>query len=141
MSSQAWINLAYLVASMLFIVAFKLMTGPRTAVKGNYLGAAGMAIALLAACFEKPVVDRIASMGSGSLVLLGIAGVIGAAIGLVLIKRVNPQSFHWTMQVHWPIGVLALSAAALIVAALIASLLATRNALGAGPLAAVRQDW
>jgi hypothetical protein len=37
--------------------------------------------------------------------------------------------------------VLALSAAALIAAALIASLLATRNALGAGPLAAVRQDW
>jgi len=29
MSSQAWINLAYLAASMLFIVAFKLMTGPR----------------------------------------------------------------------------------------------------------------
>ena len=84
MSSQAWINLAYLVASMLFIVAFKLMTGPRTAVKGNYLGAAGMAIALLAACFEKPVVDRIASMGSGSLVLLGIAGVIGAAIGAAM---------------------------------------------------------
>ncbi|HBB75200.1 MAG TPA: NAD synthetase, partial [Planctomycetaceae bacterium] len=50
MSSQAWINLAYLVASMLFIVAFKLMTGPRTAVRGNYLGAAGMAIALVAAC-------------------------------------------------------------------------------------------
>ena len=51
MSSQAWINLAYLAASMLFIVAFKLMTGPRTAVKGNYLGAVGMAIALIAACF------------------------------------------------------------------------------------------
>lgn len=39
MSNQAWINLAYLTASMLFIMAFKLMTGPRTAVRGNYLGA------------------------------------------------------------------------------------------------------
>ncbi len=77
----------------------------------------------------------------GVSVAVAWGGVIGAAIGLVLIKRVNPQSFHWTMQVHWPIGVLALSAAALIAAALIASLLATRNALGAGPLAAVRQDW
>ena len=84
MSSQAWINLAYLTASMLFIVAFKLMTGPRTAVKGNYLGAAGMAIALLAACFEKPVVDRVAAMGSGSLVLLAVAGAIGAAIGATM---------------------------------------------------------
>jgi putative ABC transport system permease protein len=77
----------------------------------------------------------------GVTVAVAWGGVIGAAIGLVLIKRVNPQSFHWTMQVHWPIGVLALSAAALIAAALIASLLATRNALGEGPLAAVRQDW
>ena len=33
MSTQSWINLAYLAASMLFIVAFKLMTGPRTATR------------------------------------------------------------------------------------------------------------
>jgi hypothetical protein len=45
------------------------------------------------------------------------------------------------MQVHWPLGPLALSAAALIAAALIAALLAARSALGTGPLAAVRQDW
>jgi NAD(P) transhydrogenase subunit beta len=84
MSSQAWINLAYLAASMLFIVAFKLMTGPRTAVKGNYLGAAGMAIALLAAGFESPVVGRIASHGSGNLLLLGVAGLIGGVIGAAM---------------------------------------------------------
>jgi len=84
MSSQAWINLAYLAASMLFIVAFKLMTGPRTAVKGNYLGAAGMAVALLAACCESPVVTRLASHGTGNLVMLGIAGVIGAVIGATM---------------------------------------------------------
>jgi putative ABC transport system permease protein len=77
----------------------------------------------------------------GVSVAVAWGGVIGAAIGLVLIERVNPQSFHWTMQVHWPLGLLALSAAALIAAALIAALLAARSALGAGPLAAVRQDW
>jgi len=77
----------------------------------------------------------------GVSVAVAWGGVIGAAIGLVLIERVNPQSFHWTMQVHWPIGLLALSAAALIAAALIAALLAARSALGTGPLAAVRQDW
>jgi NAD(P) transhydrogenase subunit beta len=87
MSSQAWINFAYLTASMLFIVAFKFMTGPRTAVKGNYLGAAGMALALLAACFESPVVGRIASHGSGNLLLLGVAGVIGGVIGTVMALR------------------------------------------------------
>ncbi len=68
-------------------------------------------------------------------------GAVGAAIGLVLIERVNPQSFHWTMDVHWPIGLLAASGAALVVAAVASALLAARGALGAGPLAAVRRDW
>ena len=87
MSSQAWINLAYLAASMLFIVAFKLMTGPRTAVKGNYLGAAGMAIALIAACCEGPVISRLTSAGPGALVMVGIAAGIGAVVGgLMAIK-------------------------------------------------------
>ena len=81
MSSQAWINLAYLAASMLFIVAFKLMTGPRTAVKGNYLGAAGMAIAIIAACFEKDVAASVAARGSWPLVMLGVAAVIGGVVG------------------------------------------------------------
>ena len=84
MSSQAWINLAYLAASMLFIVAFKLMTGPRTAVRGNFLGAAGMAIALAAACCEKPVVDRLTAAGPSGLILVAVAAVIGAAIGAVM---------------------------------------------------------
>jgi putative ABC transport system permease protein len=77
----------------------------------------------------------------GVTVAVAWGAVLGAAIGLVLIERVNPQSFHWTMQVHWPLGLLAASGAALIVAAVIAALLAARSALGTGPLAAVRQDW
>jgi NAD(P) transhydrogenase subunit beta len=84
MSSQAWINLAYLAASMLFIVAFKLMSGPRTAVKGNYLGAAGMAIALVAACFEKDVVAAVGRGGSWPLVMLGLAALIGGGIGAAM---------------------------------------------------------
>ena len=87
MSSQAWINLAYLAASMLFILAFKLMTGPRTAVKGNYLGAAGMAIALIAAGFEQDVVGSVARNGSWPLVMLGLAGLIGGGIGAVMALR------------------------------------------------------
>jgi NAD(P) transhydrogenase subunit beta len=87
MSSQAWINLAYLAASMLFIVAFKLMTGPRTAVRGNYLGAAGMAIAIIAACFEKEVAGSVARSGLWPLVMLGIAALIGGVVGgLMAIK-------------------------------------------------------
>jgi NAD(P) transhydrogenase subunit beta len=84
MSSQAWINLAYLAASMLFIVAFKLMSGPRTAVKGNYLGAAGMAIALVAACFERDVLAAVARGGSWPIVMLGLAALIGGGIGTAM---------------------------------------------------------
>ena len=87
MSSQAWINLAYLVASMLFIVAFKLMTGPRTAVRGNYLGAAGMAIALLAVCFEPSVQETLAARGVWPLVLVALAAIVGAAIGATMAIR------------------------------------------------------
>jgi H+-translocating NAD(P) transhydrogenase subunit beta len=84
MSSQAWINLAYLAASMLFIVAFKLMSSPRTAVRGNFLGAAGMAIAIGAALFEPPVREAVAARGAWPVMLLFLAGGIGAAIGAVM---------------------------------------------------------
>jgi NAD(P) transhydrogenase subunit beta len=87
MSSQAWINLAYLTASMLFIMAFKLLTGPRTAVKGTYLGALGMAIAIIAACCEKPIALSVAERGLWPLVMLASAGVIGGVIGAVMAIR------------------------------------------------------
>ena len=87
MSSQAWINLAYLTASMLFIVAFKQMSGPRTAVRGNLLGAAGMAIAILAACFEQPVVASISRHGIWPLLLLGLFAAAGGGIGATMARR------------------------------------------------------
>jgi putative ABC transport system permease protein len=37
--------------------------------------------------------------------LIGLAA--GAAISLVLLHVVNRQSFHWTLEVHWPIPALA----------------------------------
>jgi putative ABC transport system permease protein len=37
--------------------------------------------------------------------LIGLAA--GAAISLVLLHVVNRQSFHWTLEVHWPIAALA----------------------------------
>jgi NAD(P) transhydrogenase subunit beta len=81
MSTQAWINLAYLAAAMLFIVAFKLMSGPRTAVRGNVLGAAGMALAIGAAFFEPPVREAIAARGGWPIAMLLVAAGIGLAIG------------------------------------------------------------
>jgi len=50
------------------------------------------------------------------------AGAVGTAIGLacgiavsvVLVKVVNRQSFHWSLDVHWPVATLAALAAAII---------------------------
>ncbi len=51
--------------------------------------------------------------------LLGIASglAVGFAVALVLIHVVNPQSFHWTMELHVPAGLIALLVAALLATA------------------------
>ena len=71
--------------------------------------------------------------------LWGLA--IGAAIALVLVHLVNPQSFHWTMDVAWPWPLLALSATLLVALGTLAAVLATRSATGQSPVLAVREDW
>ncbi|MBA4016602.1 MAG: NAD synthetase [Pirellula sp.] len=84
--SSAWLNLAYLTASMLFIMAFKLMARPRTAVQGNLYGAIGMAIAIVAAFYEYPVLlGREAGVGGTVRILLAL--LLGGGIGGVLAIR------------------------------------------------------
>jgi NAD/NADP transhydrogenase beta subunit len=56
------INLAYLTASILFILGLKGLSHPRKAVRGNLIGAVGMLIAILAA-----LVTRTCSATSTSL--------------------------------------------------------------------------
>ena len=72
-------NLAYLVAAALFIVGIKGMTHPRTAVRGNLLGALGMLIAMLATVAQLNLLSFGAAL---------IAMAIGGAIGYVLATRV-----------------------------------------------------
>jgi NAD(P) transhydrogenase subunit beta len=74
------IQLAYLGASTLFIVGLKGLSHPRTAVRGNFLGALGMLIAVCAVCLERTVV------GFG-----GIAGglLVGGAVGAIAASRVR----------------------------------------------------
>jgi putative ABC transport system permease protein len=77
----------------------------------------------------------------GTLLALLWGGLLGLLIGVILIKRVNPQSFHWTMDLSLPWGILLPSAAALLVTAVVTAVLAARSASAGGPLQAVRQDW
>ncbi len=54
MLSPSLVNLAYLVAAVLFIFDLKWMSHPRTAVRGNLVGALGMALAIGATLFSQP---------------------------------------------------------------------------------------
>lgn len=70
-TTAPWVNFGYLVASVLFIMGIKGMTHPRTAVRGNLLGAVGMLIAVL-----------VTVISTDTNWLLAIAGIIiGTAIG------------------------------------------------------------
>ncbi|WP_425254391.1 FtsX-like permease family protein [Janthinobacterium sp. NFX145] len=85
----------------------------------------------------------ILAIEGGALTALGIATgfVLGLLISFVLVFIVNPQSFHWTMQLHLPWPLIATVAAALLTAAAATALIAGRQALSAGPIRAVREDW
>jgi putative ABC transport system permease protein len=79
----------------------------------------------------------------GLLTALGIAVgfVLGASISLVLVFIVNPQSFHWTMQLHVPWKSLARVALVLLVSAALTALMAGKFAVSGEAIRAVREDW
>jgi putative ABC transport system permease protein len=79
----------------------------------------------------------------GLLALLGaLAGLAtGAAISLVLIYVVNRQSFNWSMELHPPYLFLAALTALLVLLAVATAIVSGREAMGMGPVRAVREDW
>ncbi len=82
--------------------------------------------------------------GEGALLAaLAIAAgfVLGWCISLILVHIVNPQSFHWTMQMHMPWGLLATVAAVLLVSAAATALVSGRMAVAGSAVRAVREDW
>jgi putative ABC transport system permease protein len=80
-----------------------------------------------------------AAMGTTVAVAWGLA--LGALVAWILVHRVNPHSFHWTMSMHWPVALLATTALAMVGLAALAARLSAREATGTAPVLAVRQDW
>jgi putative ABC transport system permease protein len=70
---------------------------------------------------------------------LGLA--LGIAVSVVLVKVVNPQSFHWTMELLLPWLRLGALCAAVVVAGTITAFLAARRAVGRQSVLAVKEDW
>ena len=71
--------------------------------------------------------------------LLGL--LLGLAVSVVLVEVVNPQSFHWTMDLMLPWARLGALCAAVIVAGTLTAWLAARGAAGRQMALAVKEDW
>jgi putative ABC transport system permease protein len=67
--------------------------------------------------------------------------VLGLAISLVLVFVVNPQSFHWTMDIVLPWGRLLLLAAAVVLAGTATAAFSARRAAGHAAVLSVKEDW
>lgn len=87
--------------------------GTMLAIEGSVLGALGVIVGLLA----------------------------GSAISLILIYVVNRQSFHWSMDLNAPVGLLTFLSLALIAAAALIAVVSGRQAMGGEVVRAVREDW
>ncbi len=77
---QWFVNLSYLVASALFIFGLKGLSHPRTAVRGNLLGATGMLIAVVVTLLDQRIV-------SYQTILAGL--VVGSAVGALLALKIH----------------------------------------------------
>ena len=71
--------------------------------------------------------------------LAGLA--LGLAVSTVLVYVVNPQSFHWTMDLQLPWLRLGLLCAAVVGAGTLTAWLAGRAAAGRDAVLAVKEDW
>lgn len=80
-----FINLTYLLASALFIFGIKGLTHPRTAVRGNLLGATGMLVAVVATLADRQVFGS--DLRGLGLIVGGVA--VGSAIGATLALRIQ----------------------------------------------------
>jgi putative ABC transport system permease protein len=76
---------------------------------------------------------------TGAGALLGIA--LGIAVSVVLVYVVNPQSFHWSMELMLPWLRLSALAAAVIAAGTVTATLAARRAASTEMALAVKDDW
>jgi len=71
-----------------------------------------------------------------------IAGLaLGLAVALVLVHVVNPQSFHWTMDLVVPWSRLLALCLAVVAAGTLTAWLSGRAAAGKDAVLAVKEDW
>ncbi len=111
----AVVNFTYLVAAVLFILGLKGLGHPRTAVRGNLLGAIGMLLAVVVTLLDRNIVGY-------EVIIAGF--VIGAAVGAVMAMRVQMTAMPQLVAVFNGFGGIAstlVAGAALMEATLVTS--------------------
>jgi H+-translocating NAD(P) transhydrogenase subunit beta len=93
-----WAGMAYLLGAVCFIIALKALASPRRARVGNWIGAAGAAVALVVVFLvERP----------DNLLPIFVAIAVGAAIGVVAAQRVAMTAMPQMVAVFNGLGGLA----------------------------------
>ncbi len=80
-----FINICYLFTAITFMLALKLMNGPKTARQGNLLAAAGMGVALIATFFIKDENGKLL----GNFEWIALAFVVGSILGTWSARKVQ----------------------------------------------------
>lgn len=91
---------------------------------------------------RRQILGVVAAEGLAWTALGALAGTaLGLLVSLVLVHVVNPQSFHWTMDLVLPWARLGALALAVVLAGTVTAWLAGRAAASRDAVQAVRQDW
>jgi putative ABC transport system permease protein len=91
---------------------------------------------------RRQVLAVVAGEGAAWTVIGALAGLgLGLAVSVVLVHVVNPQSFHWTMDLLLPWARLIALCLAVVAAGTITAWVAGRAAAGRDAVLAVKEDW
>jgi putative ABC transport system permease protein len=91
---------------------------------------------------RQQILAVVAFEGAAWTTLGAVAGLaLGLAVSVVLVHVVNPQSFHWTMELMLPWLRLLLLCLAVVAAGTVTAWLAGRAAAGKDAVLAVKEDW
>ena len=91
---------------------------------------------------RRQILAVVAFEGAAWTTLGAIAGLaLGLAVSVVLVHVVNPQSFHWTMDLMLPWYRLLALCLAVVLAGTVTAWLAGRAAAGKDAVLAVKEDW
>lgn len=91
---------------------------------------------------RQDILRVVAGEGLAWTTLGALAGLgLGLLVSVILVHVVNPQSFHWTMDLALPAGRLAALCLAVVVAGTVTAWLAGRGAASGDAVQAVKEDW